>query len=107
MSRARAPQAKAAWEPGALYAIDGGEGWLYYGQVAARKGDIAFLRHRTSEVETRPQRALYYPLMSRVCVAWPSLGRALRSGQWHSLGRAQLHPDLAKPYGVALCPVGT
>jgi len=107
MSRARASQAKAAWEPGALYAINGGEGWFYYGQVAARKGDIAFLRHRTSEVETRPQGALYYPLMSRVCMARPSLERALRSGQWHFLGRAQLHPDLAKPYAVALCPVDT
>jgi hypothetical protein len=107
MGRARSPQAKASWGPGTLYAINGGEGWFYYAQVSAQKGDIGFLRHRTSEIESRPEIVLHNPLMSRVCIAWPSLGRAVRAGLWHFLGSAALHPDLAKPYGVALCPVGT
>jgi hypothetical protein len=106
MGRARAPQAKASRAPGTLYAINGGEGWFYYGQDSAQ-GDIGFLRHRTSDIERRPEIVLPYPLMSRVCIEWPSLERALRTGRWHFLGGAPVHPDLAKPYGVVLCPVGT
>ena len=69
-------QAKASWIPGTLYAVDGGEGWIYYGQVSASKGNIGFLRHRTRDLDTRPEIPAY-PLMSRICIAWPSLGRAL------------------------------
>jgi hypothetical protein len=107
MGGARTPHVKASWVPGTLYAVDGGEGWVYYGQVSAPKGNIGFLRHRTSDVEKRSETVLMHPLMSRICIAWPSLGRALRAGRWHLLGRAPLHPDFAKPYGVALCPAGT
>jgi hypothetical protein len=107
VGRARAPQARASWEPGTLYAINGVEGWFYYGQVSAQKGAIGFLRYRTLDIESRPEIVLQYPLISRIGIAWPSLGRALRAGRWHFLGRAPLHPDLANPYGIALCPVGT
>jgi hypothetical protein len=86
--------------------MEGGEGWIYYGQVSANKGCIGFFRHRTPSIE-QPETVLTFPLMSRVGIAWPSLGRALRAGRWQLLKQVQLHEDFAKPYGVAQCPIGT
>jgi hypothetical protein len=97
---------KASWVPGTLYAIDGGERWLYYGQVAPDKYTIGFVRFRSSDLVDASE-VLVHPLMCRVAVMRPSLGAALRAGRWKPLGKHQQHPDFFKPWGLVQCPVGT
>lgn len=100
-----APKAKANLKAGAVYAVDGGEGWIYYGQVAADE-TLGFFGMRTAAV-ARPDAILTQPIMSRFVVALPSIGRALRSGHWKSLGRYALELSLQAASDSVQWPVGT
>jgi len=98
------PKARADLKPGALYAIDGDDSYLYYGQVAPNK-QIGFFRFRSREVLI--QEALAAPLMSRFAVIYPSIGTALRAGKWLNLGCQELKPDLLEEPVLVQWPVGT
>lgn len=98
------PKARADLKPGALYAIDGDDSYLYYGQVAPNK-QIGFFRFRSREVLI--QEALAAPLMSRFGVMHPSIGAALREGKWLNLGRQVLRAELLDEPVLVQWPVGT
>lgn len=96
---------KASWRPGTLYAVDGGEGWLYYGQVTWDEA-IGFLKFRSSQL-VDIENIQSFETMCRVSVSRPSVGRALRDGYWKNLGTRILHENWSKPFGLAQCPVFT
>lgn len=96
--------ARASLKPGALYAIDGDDGFIYYGQVTPDKS-IGFFRVRGQSVSIPA--ALSAELMSRFLVGSPSIGRALRSGQWLSLGTHPIHVALYDDAARVQWPVGT
>lgn len=98
------PKARTDLKPGTLYAIDGDDSYLYYGQVAPNK-QIGFFRFRSREVLI--QEALAAPLMSRFGVNYPSIGTALRAGKWLNLGRQKLRPELLEEPVLVQWPVGT
>jgi hypothetical protein len=89
---------------GALYAITGADGYLYYGQMCPNK-QLAFFRFRNRNLSAAA--ALESPLMSRFFVALPSIGRALRSGHWASLGRFPIRPALELDPILVQWSVGT
>ena len=90
---------------GVIYAVAAADGWIYFGQVTSEKR-IGFLRFRSREIEDL-DRILSMPVMSEVTVAWPSIGAALRLGQWKKIGKAALHPDLRVPRDQVQWPAGT
>ncbi|WP_198117225.1 hypothetical protein [Massilia rhizosphaerae] len=98
------PSARASLKPGALYAIDGDDGFIYYGQVTPEKS-IGFFRLR-SEVVSIPD-ALSAAVMSRFLVGHPSIGRAVRSGKWLSIGTHPIHTALCDQAAMVQWPVGT
>jgi hypothetical protein len=98
------PSARASLKQGALYAIDGDDGFIYYGQVMPEKS-IGFFRVR-SEVVSIPA-ALSSEVMSRFLVGYPSIGRAVRSGKWLSLGAHPIHTALYNEAATVQWPVGT
>lgn len=98
------PKARGDLKPGVLYGIDGGDSYLYYGQVAPNK-HIGFFRFRSREVLV--QNALAAPLMSRFIVNNPSIGTALRAGKWINLGRQGLRPELLEEPVMVQWPAGT
>jgi|SRR5215475_5105974 len=103
----KAPAAqKASWVPGTLYAVDGGEGWFYYGQVAPDRHSIGFFRFRSSD-RVDASAVVAHPLMCRIGIMRPSLGKAVRAGCWTQFGKHPQHPDFFKPWGMVQCPVGT
>ncbi len=99
------PIARADLTKGTLYAVTGEADWVYYGQVTPAKR-IAFFRRRDREVSD-PRDVIATPVMSQVIVAYPSVGRAVRSGAWSKLGRFQLRPDLLVEPDTVQWPVGT
>lgn len=101
---APSPSARASLKQGALYAIDGDDGFIYYGQVTPEKS-LGFFRLR-SEVVSIPD-ALSADVMSRFLVVYPSIGRALRSGKWLSLGMHPIPAALYDPVAMVQWPVGT
>jgi hypothetical protein len=98
------PHARAKLDAGSLYAIDGGDSFIYFGQVAPNK-QLGFFRHRSREASAK--QALEAPLMSRFNVILPSIGTALREGRWLHLGRYELRPELNEIPVVVQWPVGT
>lgn len=98
------PKARADLKLGTIYAIAGEAGWIYYGQVAPGK-HLAFFRYRGRQLEP-PEVALAHPLMSVVMVAYPSITRALRAGEWKKLGRLPFAATATPPVRV-LWPIGT
>ena len=98
------PSARASLKQGALYAIDGEDGFIYYGQVTPEKS-IGFFRVK-SEVVSIPA-ALSAEVMSRFIVGYPSIGRAVRSGKWLSLGTHPIHTALCDQFAKVQWPVGT
>ena len=98
------PKGRADLVAGALYAVGGGDGYIYYGQVCANK-QVGFFRFRSEKVVASA--ALASEIMSRVFIALPSIGRALRSGHWQALGRHPLKPELDSEPTVVQWPVGT
>jgi len=99
-----APRARADLKPGSLYAIDGGDSFVYYGQVAANK-QVGFFRFRNQSVSATE--ALSAKIMSRFGVSYPSIGLALRAGVWVSLGRYELRIELIEEPVLVQWPVGT
>ena len=99
------PKARADLTKGTLYAIAGEAGWIYYGHVTPAKR-IAFFRRRDREVSD-PREVIATQVMSQVIVAYPSIGRAVRSGAWSKLGRFQLRPDLLVAPDTVQWPTGT
>lgn len=96
--------ARANLKPGACYAIDGDDLYIYYGQVAFT-GGFGFFRYRSKEISVLD--ALAAPLMSRFSVIRPSVGTALRAGKWLYLGQHKLCPELLEEPIVVQWPVGT
>jgi hypothetical protein len=99
------PKARADLKPGTLYALIGEAGWVYYGQVTPEKS-VGFFHRRDREVADIPT-ILSSPVMSVVGVAYPSLTRALRAGQWSKLGRYEVVSELRSPRRLVQWPVGT
>ncbi len=97
--------ARADMTAGALYAIAGDGGWIYYGQVTPRK-TIGFFKVRDRKLEDPPA-VLTQPIMSVVSVFYPSIGRALRSGKWKKLGRFPVVPALNEPRLAVQWPSAT
>jgi hypothetical protein len=97
-------KARADLSPGALYAIGGGDDFLYYGQVCSNK-QLGFFRFRSRGVAAEEAHAT--EIMSRFFVVFPSVGRALRSGHWLALGRFPLRPELDLEPVLVQWPVGT
>lgn len=99
------PNARGDLRPGTLYAVTGEGKWIYYGQVMSDRC-IGFLRRRDREIAA-PEVILSAPVMARISVAWPSVGRAVRSGLWKRLGASIMHPDLMAPPPMVQWSVGT
>ena len=89
---------------GTLYAIDGGDSFIYYGQVAPN-AQLGFFRFRSQVVSIAE--ALSARIMSRFAVLRASVGEALRSGAWLHLGRHELRSELAEEPVLVQWPVGT
>lgn len=90
--------------PGASYAIDGGDSFIYYGQVALNQ-QMGFFRHRSQVLDS--ENALSSRLMSRFGVAFASVGTALRTGAWQFLGQKALAEELKEDPVLVQWPVGT
>lgn len=99
------PKARASLRPGTMYAVDGGDGFLFFGQVDSF-GAIGFLRCRAVIIPD-PGVLLSHEIMTRIVVARPSVGRALRRGLWGRLGRYDIHPDLVENVLRVQWPAGT
>jgi hypothetical protein len=99
------PKARANLREGTLYAIDGGDLWIYYGQVACDKS-IGFFRYRSVQVASVDE-ILSSELMTRIGVNYSSIGQALRSGIWKLIGTYKLCHDLTEQPMVVQWPVGT
>lgn len=97
-------KSRANLKPGALYAIDGDDSYIYYGQVAPNK-QIGFFRFRSRVVLI--QEALAAAPMSRFGVNYSSIGVALREGKWLNLGCHELRPELLEEPILVQWPVGT
>ena len=96
---------RASFAAGALYAVDSGEGWVYYAQVAPTR-DFGFFRFR-SRTTSESAAALASGLMCRIGVDYRSVGEALRTGKWLKLGKTGLHPELRRPNVYVQWPIGT
>lgn len=94
-------KARGDRSPGALYAIDGGHGWIYYCQLGSADGWLGCFRYRTRELAT-PVDVLSQPIMSQLAFVTSSIGDALRGGHWLKMGRHQVHSDLTEepPYVI-------
>jgi hypothetical protein len=99
------PKARSDLKPGTLYAVDGGAGWIYYGQYAP-DGSVGFFRFRTSEPASAAD-VLRHPVMSRLYMPFNTSGQAMREGVWKKMGRHPVHNDLAAESLVVQWPVGT
>jgi hypothetical protein len=99
------PNARADLKAGTLYAVMGDGGWVYYGQATPEKR-VGFFRRRDRDIADVPT-ILSSPVMAVVSVAYPSITRALRAGQWMKLGRYELVETLRAPKRVVQWPVGT
>ena len=99
------PKARADLKPGTVYAVMGERDWVYYGQVTANK-NIGFFRYR-GRLPEEPEVALDQPVMCVVAVAYPSISRALRSGQWKKLCRLRPVDSLIRPTPRVNWSVGT
>jgi hypothetical protein len=102
---AKDPKARSDLRAGTLYAIWGVADWIYYGQVTADKS-VAFFARRDRELAPSVD-VLASPIMSRITVDSPSIGRALRSGAWKKLGRYPMGEELESDRSVVQWPVGT
>jgi hypothetical protein len=99
------PNAKANLKAGATYAVYGPDDWIYYGQLAKDKS-IGFFRLRTHGLADEGE-VLRSTLMCRFVVSYPSVGRALRSGNWKYLGTFPMHEALVIAREAIQWPVGT
>jgi hypothetical protein len=98
------PKARADLSVGAVYAVGGGDGYCYYGQICPNK-QVGFFRVRSKEPAIEASRDA--EIMSRFFVSLPSIGHATRSGHWLALGRMALSPALEPEPVLVQWPVGT
>lgn len=101
----KSPKARASIKEGVLYAIDGQDGFIYYGQLGRDKS-VGFFKHRDIEL-SRKFSPPSHRIMSRFMISFPSIGRALRSGMWLKLGKFELHDDLQDYMVLVQWPVDT
>ena len=99
------PKARASMIPGTLYAVDGGDGQIYFGQVTPTQW-IGFFRHRSIEIGDLDV-VVSSPVMCRFGVAHRSIGQAVRLGKWRKLGNFPMPPTIAEPTSYVLWPVGS
>lgn len=99
-----APRARANLKPGSTFAIDGEDGFIYFGQIGVT-AMVGFFRYRSQEVVA--DEVLAMPLMSCFGVQLPSIGQALRAGKWLQLGLYPVHPELRAEPVLVQWPVGT
>ena len=99
------PTTRADMTAGALYAVSGEAGWIYYGQVTPEK-KVGFFRRRDRQ-PAAPDEVLATPVMIVTSVAYPSITRALRNGKWEKLGRFSVVGELVAPKPSVQWPVGT
>lgn len=99
------PTARADLTPGALYAVCGEAGWIYYGQVTPEK-NVGFFSRRDRE-PAAVDLVLAAPIMAVISVGYPSITRALRSGLWKKLGRFPVVGGLVTPRPCVQWPIGT
>lgn len=99
------PKARANLRFGTVYAIDGDDSFIYYGQVAADKS-IGFFKYRSGLLSSADA-VIESPLMSRFGVNYRSIGEALRSGVWMNLGLRPLRTELVESPITVQWPVGT
>lgn len=99
------PKARADMTSGAVYAVTGEGGWIYYGQVTAEKR-IGFFRFRSRETAEVAE-VLAAPAMTVITVGVQSITAALRSGLWKKLGRFAVATAVAEPRPSVQWPVGT
>jgi hypothetical protein len=98
------PKMRANLSPGALYAIDGERGWVYYGQITPHRTFGSF-RFRTREIVTAGE-VLRHPVMSHFHCVTGGIGDALRTGKWVKLGRFPVHEGLAEQPHSAMWSFG-
>lgn len=98
-------KAKANLKAGALYAVDGQDGYIYYAQVSKTK-DFGFFNYRSIELELISN-FIQTKIMSRFLVSMPSIGRALREGAWLYLGKELLNSELEVEAHMVQWSVGT
>lgn len=101
----RKPTARADMSAGALYAVAGEAGWIYYGQVTPEKM-VGFFRRRDRMPATAND-VLAAPIMSVITVRHPSITRAMRIGLWKKLGRFPVVYGLLEPRPLVQWSVGT
>lgn len=99
------PKARADLTSGAVYAVNGEGGWIYYGQVTPEK-KIGFFRFRSREI-AEVSDVLAAPAMTIITVGVQSITSALRSGLWKKLGRFAVASAVAEPRPHVQWPVGT
>jgi len=99
------PKGRGSIKPGTLYAVSGEGGWIYYGQVSPTQ-DVGFFRHRTRAIMDAPE-VLEMEVMCRILIAHRSIGEAVRSGHWRTLGRHEPSPGLLDPCAMVQWPIGT
>ena len=99
------PSARVSLRAGMLYAVAGPGDSIFYGQTCADRS-IAFFQVRHSKLSAfEPTDSI--PVMSRISISYPSVGRAVRSGVWKAIGRASLRDELLEPSISVQWPVGT
>lgn len=99
------PTARADMSAGALYAVGGEGGWIYYGQVTPER-KVGFFRRR-DRAPSAADDVLAAPIMSVISVGYPSITRAMRNGRWKKLGRFPVVAALIDPRPSVNWPVGT
>src|SRR4028119_511279 len=78
------PKARASVRPGTVYAMDGGDSYIYYGQIAADES-IGFFKYRSKHLSSMED-VFGSSFMSCFHVIPYSIGEALRTGKWLRLG---------------------
>lgn len=100
-----APSARADLRPGTLYAVASPNTSVFYGQVCADQSFAFYLVRDTKLSEFEPSGST--PVMSRISVNLPSIGRALRAGVWKKIGKGDLADLLLEDNTYVQWPVGT
>jgi hypothetical protein len=99
------PNARASLRSGTVYAIDGGDSYIYYGQIAPNKS-VGFFKYRSKQLSLAEE-VLSSEIMSRFGVGYQSIGQALRAGTWLKIGIYPLRKKLEEEPLLVQWPVGT
>lgn len=99
------PKGRATSRAGTLYAIDGGDSWIYYGQVAYDR-TMGFFRFRSHQLASTAD-VISSEIMTRIAVHYPSVGEAIRKGNWKIIGSYEVREELREQMVSVQWPVGT